>query len=56
MDEENRKAYMLLVGKSEGNRPLGRPRHMLVYNIKMYLGEMGWGGMNWIGLVQDKYQ
>jgi hypothetical protein len=25
-----------------------------VYNIKMYLGEMGWGGMDWIGLAQDR--
>jgi hypothetical protein len=45
-----RKAYRLLVGK----RPLGRARHKWVDNIKMDLGEIGWGGMNGIGLAQDR--
>jgi hypothetical protein len=40
-----RKAYMLLVGKQEGNRP----RRRWVDNIKMDFGEMGWGGMDWSG-------
>jgi hypothetical protein len=49
-----RNAYRLLVGKPEGKRPLGRPRHKGVDNIKMDLLEMGWGGVDWIGLVQDR--
>jgi hypothetical protein len=40
---KKRKAYSLLVGKPEGKRPLGRPRRKWVDNIKMDLGEMGWG-------------
>jgi hypothetical protein len=45
---------MLLVGKPKGKRPLGRPRHRWVDTIRMALGEIGWGGMNWIGLAQDR--
>jgi hypothetical protein len=45
---------MLLVGKSEGKRPLGRPRRKLVNNIKMDLGEVGWSDVDWIGLAQDR--
>jgi hypothetical protein len=37
------------VGKPEGNRPLGRRRRRWVDNIKMYLLEIGWGGVDWIG-------
>jgi hypothetical protein len=37
----------------EGKRPLGRPRHRLVGNIKMDLREIGWSAMDWIDLVQD---
>jgi hypothetical protein len=51
---EKRHAYRLLVGKSEGKRSLGRPRRMCVDNIKTDLGEIGWGGVDWIGLAQDK--
>jgi hypothetical protein len=40
--------YRVLVGKPEGNRPLGRPRHRWEENIKMNLQEVGWGV--WIGL------
>jgi hypothetical protein len=47
-------AYRLLVGKPEGKRPLGRPRHRWVDNIRMDLGEVGWGGVDWIGLAQDR--
>jgi hypothetical protein len=36
-------AYRLLVGKPEGKRPLGRPRRRWVGNIRMDLGEVGWG-------------
>jgi hypothetical protein len=40
--------------KKEGNRPLGRPRRRWVDNIKMHLGEIEWGGVDWIGLAPDK--
>ena len=46
--------YRVLVGKPEGKRPLGRPRHRWVDNIKMYLQEVGCGYMDWIGLAQDR--
>jgi hypothetical protein len=51
---EKRIAYRLLVGKPEGKRLLGRPRLMWVDNIKMDLLEIGWGGVDWIGLSQDR--
>jgi hypothetical protein len=44
---------MILVGKSEGKRSLGRPRRRWVDNIKMDLREIGWDGMDWIDLVHD---
>jgi hypothetical protein len=40
---ENRNAHRLLVGKPEGKRPLGRPRRRWVDNIRIDLGEVGWG-------------
>jgi hypothetical protein len=43
-----------MVGKPEGRRPLGRPRRGWVDNIKMDLGEVGWGDVYWIGLAQDR--
>jgi hypothetical protein len=51
---EKRNAYRLLVGKPEGKRPVGRPRRRWVENIKMDLSEIGWGGVDWIGLGQDR--
>jgi hypothetical protein len=51
---EKRNAYRLLVGKPEGKRPLGRPRRGWVDNIRMDLGEVGWGDVGWIGLAQDR--
>jgi hypothetical protein len=51
---EKRNAYRLLVGTPEGKRPLGRPRRRWVDNIRMDLGEVGWGDMDWIGLAQDR--
>jgi hypothetical protein len=42
--------------KPEGKRPLGRPRSRWVDNIKMDLIEIGWGGMDWIDLAQDRDQ
>jgi hypothetical protein len=46
---EKRNAYRLLVGKPEGNRPLGRPRRRWVNDIRMDLGEVRW--VMWAGLV-----
>jgi hypothetical protein len=51
---EKRNAYRLLVSKPEGKRPLGRPRRQWVDNIRMDLGEVGWGDVDWIGLAQDR--
>jgi hypothetical protein len=51
---EKRNAYRLLVGKPEGTIPLGRPRRRCVDNIKMNLLEIGWSGVDWIGLAQDR--
>jgi hypothetical protein len=48
---EKRNACRVLVGKPEGKRPLGRPRRRWEDNIKMYLREIGWGGMDWINLA-----
>jgi hypothetical protein len=41
---ERRVVYRVLVGKSESERPLGRPRCRWEDKIKMELQEMGWGG------------
>jgi hypothetical protein len=53
---EKRNRYRLLKRKPEGKRPLGRPRRRWVYsyNIRMDLGEVGWGDVDWIGLAQDR--
>jgi hypothetical protein len=51
---EKRNAYRLLMGKPEGKILLGRPRQWWVVNISMDLGEIGWGGVDWIGLAQDR--
>jgi hypothetical protein len=42
------------MGKPEGRRPLGRPRHRWVDNIRMGHVEVGWGDVDWIGLAQDR--
>jgi hypothetical protein len=47
---------MILVGKPKGKRPLGRPRRRWVNNVKMDLREIGWGGMDWVDLAQDRDQ
>jgi hypothetical protein len=51
---ERRGVYRVLVGKPEGKRPLGRPRHRWEENVKVDLQEVGCGGMDWIELVKDK--
>jgi hypothetical protein len=48
---EKRNTYRLLVGKSEGKRPPGRPIHRWRDSIKMDLLEIELGGMEWIGLA-----
>ena len=51
---ESRGVYTILMGKSEGKRPLGRSRHRWEDNIKMDLQEVGCGGMDWIDVAQDR--
>ena len=51
---EGREVYRVLVGKPEGKRPLGRPRHRWEDNIRMDLQELGLGYEDWIGLAQDR--
>jgi len=46
--------YIVLEGKPEGRRPLGRPRRRWVDNIRMDLQEVGCGYMDWIELTQDR--
>jgi hypothetical protein len=53
---ETRNAYRILFVKSEGKRPLGRPRRRWMDNIKMDLGEIGWDGRDWIKLAQERDQ
>jgi hypothetical protein len=50
---EERGMYRVLVGKPEGKRPLGRPRHRWE-DIRIDLQEVGCEGMDWIGLAQDR--
>ena len=51
---DGRGVYRVLVGKPEGKRPLGRPRHRLEDNIRMDLQEVGLGYEDWIGLAKDR--
>jgi hypothetical protein len=53
---ETKNAYRLLVEKPERRRPLGRPRHRWVDNIKMDSRNLGWDGVDWIELAQDREQ
>jgi hypothetical protein len=53
---EKSNACRLLVRKPEGKRPLGRPRHRLIYNIKMDLLKIRLSVVDWIGLAQDRYR
>jgi hypothetical protein len=54
--EEGRGVYRVLVGRPEGKRSLGRPRHRWEDNIKMDFRETGIDGANWIHLAQDRVQ
>ena len=51
---DRRGSYRVLVGKPEGRRPLGRPRCRLENDIKVGLQKVGWRGMGWIAVVQDR--
>jgi hypothetical protein len=51
---EERKVYRVLVGKPKGKRPLGSSRHRWEDGIRMDLREIGWGGVEWIQLAQDR--
>jgi hypothetical protein len=51
-----RNAHRILEGEPEGKRPLGRPRRRWVDDIKMDLREIGWDGVDWIKLAQDRDQ
>ena len=51
---EERVVYRFLVGKPKGKRPLVRPRHRWVDNIRTGLQEVGCRYMDWIGLAQDR--
>jgi hypothetical protein len=53
---EKRNAYRILVGKPEGRRPLGRQSRRCVDNVIMDLRGIGWNGMDWIDLAQDRDQ
>jgi hypothetical protein len=53
---EQRNAHMILVGKQNGKRPLGRPKRKWVGNNKMDLRDAGWDDMDWIDLAQDRDQ
>jgi hypothetical protein len=49
-----RNACRILVAMPERKRPLGRPRHKCVDNIKMDVGELGWGGIGWVDVALDR--
>jgi hypothetical protein len=51
---EGRGVYMVLVGRPEGKRPLGRPKHRCKGNIKMGVREIRIDGANWIQLAQNR--
>jgi hypothetical protein len=53
---EEMNAYRILVGKPEGKRPLGTPRRRWVDYIKMDIREIGYDGMDWVDVAQDKNQ
>jgi hypothetical protein len=51
---KKRSVCRLLVGKPEGKRPVENPRRRWIYNVKMDLLKIGLGGVDWIGLAQDR--
>jgi hypothetical protein len=53
---EKRNVYSTLVGKPEGKRPLRGPKRRSVNNIKMDFRKIGWDGVDWIDMAQDRDQ
>jgi hypothetical protein len=51
---QKKNAYKISIGKPEGKRPLGRPRRRWEGNITMFLRKIGFGGLDWIRLAQDR--
>jgi hypothetical protein len=54
--KKKRNAYRILMGEPEGKRPLGRPRCRWEDTVRIYLREIGLGGMDWIDLAKDRDQ
>jgi hypothetical protein len=53
---KRRSAHRISVGMPEGKNSLGRSRSRCVDNIKIDLGEIGWGGIEWIYLAHGRHQ
>jgi hypothetical protein len=53
---EKRNSYRILVGNPEGKTPLERPRRKWMDNIKMDLREIGWAGIDWIDVAEERDQ
>jgi hypothetical protein len=53
---EMRNVYNIFTEKPEGKRPIGRERHRWEDNIRMDLREIGWEGVDWIHLAEDRNQ
>jgi hypothetical protein len=51
---KKRNAYRILAGTPEGKKPLGTPRRRWVDNIKMDLRKIGWDGVDWMDMAQDR--
>jgi hypothetical protein len=56
MNGDKRNAFRIFMRNPEGKGPLGRPRRRCVDKIKMDLSEIGWDGMDWIDLAEDRDQ
>jgi hypothetical protein len=56
MHGRDENAYNILVRKPEGMRPLRRPRCRWKGNIRMNLRKIGWKGVDWMHLTQDRHQ
>jgi hypothetical protein len=54
--EEVINVYYIFVGKSEGKRPVGEPRHRWEDNIRMDLSQIAWEVVDWMNLAQDREQ
>jgi hypothetical protein len=51
---EERNVCKVLMGKPEGKRTLGRPRHRWEDGISIDLREIGWGSIDWIQFAEDR--